>query len=147
MDDSWLDWFPVANGAPIPDGYNARYIQYKARLAYAHPCYLPCLEEVRVIYNTCERNAAVTEVQCIPNPVRGNAWIHFPYMGDEVEVSIYGADGALIRDLSDIHLYNAQGSAFWDRKDKAGRFVPRGVYFIRIHDGDVAASRKVVVLE
>jgi hypothetical protein len=147
LDDSWLDWIPVANGATIPDAYNARYIQYKARLAFVHPCYLPCLEEVRVIYNTCERDAAVAEVRCIPNPVRGNAWIHFPCIGDEVKVSVYGADGALIRDLNDMYLHNSQGSAFWDRKDQAGRTVSRGVYFIRIQDGNVSASQKVVVLE
>ncbi|MCK4250753.1 VCBS repeat-containing protein, partial [candidate division WOR-3 bacterium] len=33
-DTSWSDWYSVCNGDSIPDNLNARYLQYKAQLAF-----------------------------------------------------------------------------------------------------------------
>ena len=49
-DGSWSNWFSVNNGDSIPDLLNAQYLQYKARLGYTNPCYLPALNEVSVTY-------------------------------------------------------------------------------------------------
>ena len=147
LDDSWLDWTPIANGADIQNAFNARYIQYKARLAYANPCYLPSLEEVRVYYGSSMHSESFVEVRCTPNPIRQSGLMSFPYISDNVSLSIYGVDGTLIRNLSDIKYGDRKGSAVWDRRDNAGRIVPRGVYFLKVTDGEVSSSHKVVVLE
>ena len=47
-DESWTDWCEVMNGDSIPEELNAQYLQYKARLAYINPAFLPTLYEVRV---------------------------------------------------------------------------------------------------
>ncbi|MBE0431833.1 VCBS repeat-containing protein [candidate division WOR-3 bacterium] len=51
-DSSWSDWQPMANGGAIPDVLNARFLQYRARLSYTNPCYLPSLNEVSVTYES-----------------------------------------------------------------------------------------------
>jgi hypothetical protein len=147
LDDSYLDWIPITNGALIPTGFNARYIQYKARLAYSNPCGLPRLEEVRVSYDSGARRAPFAEVECVPNPIIGSAEIHFTCVSNEVSVRIFGVDGALIRELNNLYFHNTEGTAVWDCRDNAHRVVPGGVYFLRIQDGDVSSSHKVVVLE
>jgi len=51
-DNSWSTWVQVTNGGSIPGSLNARYLQYRAKLAYTNPARLPCLNEVRVYYTT-----------------------------------------------------------------------------------------------
>jgi hypothetical protein len=49
-DGSWTDWFSIGNGDSIPEALSAQYLQYKTRLVYTNPCYLPRLNEVSVTY-------------------------------------------------------------------------------------------------
>ncbi|MBN2620338.1 VCBS repeat-containing protein [candidate division WOR-3 bacterium] len=47
-DSTWSGWDSVGNGEDIPDSLMSRYIQYRARLTYGNPAYLPFLYEVRI---------------------------------------------------------------------------------------------------
>jgi len=49
-DNSWSDWDSLGKGEEIPDSLNSRYLQYRARLKYTNPAYLPYLFEVRIGY-------------------------------------------------------------------------------------------------
>jgi len=148
LDDSWFDWTPVLSGASIPEGFNARYFQYKARLSYTNPSSLPALEEVRVTYFSSSDAAPGEFAYCAPNPVTKMARISFPCTSTEgVSVRIYSANGALIRDLNRINYQNAMASVIWDRRDNAGRIVPRGVYFLRMVEDLSSIMHKVVVID
>ncbi len=47
-DLSWSGWDSLAKGADIPDSLNSRYLQYRCRLGFTNPAYLPYLYEVRI---------------------------------------------------------------------------------------------------
>lgn len=49
-DASWSDWDSLGKGDEIHDSLNSRYLQYRARLKYTNPAYLPYLYEVRIGY-------------------------------------------------------------------------------------------------
>ncbi|UCF71385.1 MAG: T9SS type A sorting domain-containing protein [candidate division WOR-3 bacterium] len=51
-DSTWSNWETVSNGGHIPDFLNAQYLQYRARLCYDNPCFLPALREVSIGYGT-----------------------------------------------------------------------------------------------
>ena len=147
LDDAWLDWHPIANRIPIPEAYNARYLQYKARLSYADPCCLPHLEEMRITYSLSTDRHADFVLGCTPNPIRERVLINFPCSSaSNVSVRVYRVDGTLVRDLNDIKHIGGVGSVLWSRLDNNGQIVPSGVYFLRV-TGDTPLTRKVVVLD
>jgi|GEM_PF-6978922 len=47
-DYTWSEWNSLDNGKKIPNHLNSQYLQYRARLAYINPAYLPNLYEVRI---------------------------------------------------------------------------------------------------
>ena len=49
-DNSWSGWDSLGKGEEIPDSLHSRYLQYRARLKYTNPAYLPYLYEVRIGY-------------------------------------------------------------------------------------------------
>jgi hypothetical protein len=49
-DNSWSGWDSLGKGEEIPDSLDSRYLQYRARLKYTNPAYLPYLFEVRIGY-------------------------------------------------------------------------------------------------
>jgi hypothetical protein len=48
-DSNWSGWDSLGKLGNIPDSLNGRYLQYRARLAYTQPSYLPYLYEVRIV--------------------------------------------------------------------------------------------------
>jgi hypothetical protein len=148
LDDAWLDWTPFSSGESIPDAFNARYLQYKARLIYTNPCYFPSLEEVRVTYTSSEEAVSNEEVQCSPNPLRNSTMISFPARGStDASVKIYSINGQLVRNLDAIEYKEAVGVVIWDRKDDGGRRVPAGVYFYAVKDQETSHTGKVIVFD
>ena len=49
-DTSWSMWDSLGNGDEIADSLNSQYLQYRIRMTYTNPCYLPYLYEVRIGY-------------------------------------------------------------------------------------------------
>ena len=86
-----------------------------------------------------------------PNPFNPETWI--PYQlakSADVKISIYAADGKLIRMLDLEHqpigIYKGKSrAAYWDGKNKLGEPVASGVYFYTLTAGDFTATRKMLI--
>lgn len=100
-DASWSDWYSVSNGDSIPDNLNARYLQYKARLGFTNPCYLPSLDEVRVTYTSSGMISASVDIK--PEVINLNshgkftAFLILPagYNPHEIDVETVECEGAI----------------------------------------------------
>ncbi len=88
-----------------------------------------------------------------PNPFNPETWIPYQLAKPaEVNVSIYAADGKLIRTLALGHqaagvYHNRSRAAYWDGKNATGESVASGVYFYTLKAGDFTATRKMLILK
>ena len=88
-----------------------------------------------------------------PNPFNPETWMPYQLAKPaEVSVSIYAADGKLIRTLALGHqvagvYHNRSRAAYWDGKNAAGESVASGVYFYTLIAGDFTATRKMLILK
>ena len=88
-----------------------------------------------------------------PNPFNPETWI--PYQLAEpadVSISIYSADGKLIRTLDlghqPIGIYESRSrAAYWDGKNAIGEPVASGVYFYTLTARDFIATRKMLIMK
>ena len=86
-----------------------------------------------------------------PNPFNPETWI--PYQlakPTEVVMSIYAADGRLIRTLElghqSVGIYESRSrAAYWDGRNEFGEPVASGVYFYTLTAGDFTATRKMLI--
>ena len=86
-----------------------------------------------------------------PNPFNPETWI--PYRlatAAEVSISIYSAEGKLVRMLALGHqpvgIYESRSrAAFWDGRNTLGESVASGVYFYTLTAGDFTATRKMLI--
>ena len=86
-----------------------------------------------------------------PNPFNPETWI--PYQLAEpanVSISIYAADGRLVRTLDLRHrsvgIYESRSrAAYWDGRNASGEPVASGVYFYTLMAGDFTATRKMLI--
>ena len=89
--------------------------------------------------------------QNFPNPFNPETWI--PYQlakSADVSISIYAADGQLIRKLDLGHqpvgIYKHRSrAAHWDGKNALGEPVVSGVYFYTLTTGEFTATRKMLI--
>ena len=90
-------------------------------------------------------------LQNYPNPFNPETWI--PYQlseSAEVIVSIYAADGKLVRTLElgqrAAGIYESRDrAAYWDGRNAIGEPVGSGVYFYTLSAGKFSAIRKMVI--
>ena len=79
-----------------------------------------------------------------PNILRKRVLIELCSGGSGAELNIYDRSGALIR-----HLFTVKGRGkiklYWDGKDKNGRTVPQGEYFVRLENSRGSASKVVKI--
>ena len=88
-----------------------------------------------------------------PNPFNPETWI--PYQLEksaEVTISIYSADGTLIRTLAlgyqSAGIYRSRDrAAYWDGRNEVGESVASGVYFYTLSAGEFKATRKMLVIK
>ena len=88
-----------------------------------------------------------------PNPFNPETWI--PYQlseSAEVSISIYAADGRLVRTLDLGHRsvgnYESRSrAAYWDGRNDVGESVASSVYFYTLTAGDFTATRKMLILK
>ena len=86
-----------------------------------------------------------------PNPFNPETWI--PYQlawATDVNISIYAADGALVRTLDLGHqpagLYLQRNrAAYWDGRNAVGEIVASGMYFYTLTVGDFTATRRMII--
>ena len=86
-----------------------------------------------------------------PNPFNPETWIPYQLANPaEVTVTIYAANGAVVRTLDLGHRragsYASQSrAAYWDGRNAQGEPVASGVYFYTLQAGDFSATRKMVI--
>ena len=86
-----------------------------------------------------------------PNPFNPETWI--PYQlaeSADVNISIYAADGRLVRTLvlghQPVGIYESRSrAASWDGRNALGEPVASGVYFYTLTAGDFTATRKMLI--
>ena len=86
-----------------------------------------------------------------PNPFNPETWI--PYQlakASDVKISIYAADGKLVRTLAlghqEVGIYQSKShAAYWDGRNAQGESVASGVYFFTLTAGDFTATRKLLI--
>ena len=86
-----------------------------------------------------------------PNPFNPETWI--PYRLAEpvdVSISIYAADGTLVRTLAlghqPIGIYESRSlAAYWDGRNALGETVASGIYFYTLTAGEFTATRKMLI--
>ena len=88
-----------------------------------------------------------------PNPFNPETWIPYQLAQPaEVKVSIYAADGRLVRTLALGHqtpgTYQSKArAAYWDGRNALGEPVASGVYFYTLEAGTFTATRKMLILK
>ena len=88
-----------------------------------------------------------------PNPFNPETWIPYQLAKPaDVSISIYAADGALVRTLDLGHqavgVYQHRSrAAHWDGKNDIGESVASGVYLYTLTAGDFSATRKMLILK
>ena len=124
-----------------------------AKAANADPAGIAALE--RLLTSLSRRDLPVPKETVLlanyPNPFNPETWI--PYQlaeAAEVQVSIYTADGKLVRTLElgqvPAGIYqNRSRAAYWDGRNAQGEPVASGVYFYTLQAGDFKATRKMVI--
>ena len=86
-----------------------------------------------------------------PNPFNPETWIPYQLATPaEVRVSIYTADGTLVRTLTLGQLpagvyQDKDRAAYWDGTNEQGESVASGVYFYTLKAGDFAATKKMLI--
>ena len=83
-----------------------------------------------------------------PNPFNPSTTISFTLPArEQVTVSIYDANGRLVRTLLNDSRDYGTHSVTWDGRDDAGTTVGSGVYFYRLSAGKYSESKKMVMLK
>ena len=86
-----------------------------------------------------------------PNPFNPETWIPYQLAAPaDVNISVYTADGQLVRTLSFGHqpvgIYQSRNrAAYWDGNNQFGEPVASGVYFYTLTAGDFTATRKMLI--
>ena len=88
-----------------------------------------------------------------PNPFNPETWIPYQLaVPADVTVSIYAADGRLVRTLDFGHqsvgIYESRSrAAYWDGRNALGEPVASGVYFYTLTAGEFTATRKMLIMK
>ena len=124
-----------------------------AKAANVDPAGIAALE--RLLTSLSRRDLPVPKETVLlanyPNPFNPETWI--PYQLSEtaeVTVSIYSADGKLVRTLElgqvPAGIYqNRSRAAYWNGQNEQGEPVASGVYFYTLKAGEFSATRKMVI--
>jgi hypothetical protein len=89
-----------------------------------------------------------TLAQNTPNPFNPTTLIRYQLSDREhVTLSVYDANGQLVRTLVDEVRPVGKNEATWDGRNEAGATVGSGVYFYRLDAGKFSESKKMVLLK
>ncbi len=126
-------WLSQAHGLHLTDATSQRGIRFLEQLLTV---LIP--QETRLLPN-------------YPNPFNPETWIPYQLAApSDVSISIYAADGKLVRTLVLGHLaagiyQNRSRAAHWDGKNEFGEPLASGLYFYMLTVGDFSATRKMLI--
>ena len=162
-DDAWGEDHEPTEAPAAPAAFKTRRALLQAadvqrwirdaKQANADPAGIAALE--RLLTSLNRRDLPVPKKTVLlanyPNPFNPETWI--PYQLSEtaeVTVSIYSADGKLVRTLElgqvPAGIYqNRSRAAYWNGRNAQGEPVASGVYFYTLTAGEFSATRKMVI--
>jgi FlgD Ig-like domain len=86
--------------------------------------------------------------QNVPNPFNPTTTIRFVLpSSDRMSLTIYTADGRLVRTLLDEVRASGPHEVTWDGRDDRGETLSSGVYFYQLRTRDVVDSKKMLLLK
>ena len=86
--------------------------------------------------------------QNFPNPFNPSSTITFELpVRAQVTLSVYDANGHLVRELVNGDVAEGSHEIIWDGKTAQGNIAGSGVYFYRLKMGDELLTRKMVLLK
>ena len=92
--------------------------------------------------------AAIERVLAAPNPFNPQTAISFEIArAQDIQVSIYGLDGRLVRVLADENLSAGSHEMVWTGRDRGGRAVASGTYFVIIRGSEESKRLKITLLK
>lgn len=81
-----------------------------------------------------------------PNPASGRATLRYALArSSAVRLAVYDASGRLVRDLANGRHEPGQHETTWDLRDRDGRLVGAGLYFVRLEAEGRSCGRRLVV--
>lgn len=124
---------PVTDVRVTVTARDAANVDLPIEMAQASPAALPTLAVFEPNY---------------PNPFNPRTTLAFALPeGRQVNLAVYGLDGARIRTLVNGRREAGSHEVVWDGCDEAGRPVATGTYFARIQAGDFRQIRKMVLVK
>jgi lysophospholipase L1-like esterase len=144
------------NPKPIPPAPNRQYT-FIDREVEAGKTYYYRLEDVSVSGKSIMHEPVAVVVgipktfqvyQNFPNPFNPTTTIRFELpKAERVRVEVFNVLGQRVRILLDDNVEPGFHELRWDGKDELGRDVPSGVYYLRVHAGDMAQVKKMLLLK
>jgi hypothetical protein len=82
-----------------------------------------------------------------PNPVKGQAQIEYSLMAPgEVDLAVYDVTGRLVRRVVEGVVQVGVHRVSWDGKDRDGRKVSSGIYFVKLSSPDQSKMARLIVV-
>jgi flagellar hook assembly protein FlgD len=88
-------------------------------------------------------------MQNVPNPFRAGHATTIAYQlstPSPVDLSVYSASGRLVRVLVHESAPAGRHQVTWNGRDREGRLVGPGVYFVQMKSASFKASRTIIML-
>ena len=88
-----------------------------------------------------------------PNPFNPETWIPYELAtGTEVQIRIYDAKGALVRQLElgyqpEGYYTDRNRAAYWDGRNALGERVASGIYFYQLRTNEASVLRKMLIVK
>ena len=142
----WYDDLPRSD-CPIIYTYRVRAVDPTGQAgAYSTPIDLQC-QTASTGDLSSRRPDRILEVYPNPLPRSESATIRFSLSAPgDVELSIYGAGGQIVRRLDGGERASGRHELSWNGRDDAGRELPNGVYYCRIEVLGRRESQEVVLI-
>jgi hypothetical protein len=101
------------------------------------------------IHDITRQRSGVTILNNVINPNNGEStYVHYQLVkGGQVTIQVFTLDGTMVDILYRGHRDSGEYRAVWGGKNRGGRAVARGMYFIRVVGPDIDEIRKVMVVK
>jgi hypothetical protein len=101
------------------------------------------------IHDITRQRSGVTILNNVINPNNGEStYVHYQLVkGGQVTIQVFTLDGTMVDILYRGHRDAGEYREVWGGKNRGGRAVARGMYFIRVVGPDIDEIRKVMVVK
>jgi hypothetical protein len=145
---SWLEFYFLLRSPGKTPFYAARLDMQKGG-AVPDDWYRRIKPFTVEIHDLTLQRSGVTILNNVINPTRGEKTIlHYALKsGGRVTIQVFTLDGNLVQSLVRESKNAGEYRVSWDGKNRGGRDVARGLYFIRVVAPDIDEIRKVMVVK